>query len=267
VPANQRATAVNRLLGMLPERDLRQSLAACETVELAVGDVLYAPTELLGHVYFPVDSFIALIMPVDGSASLEVGLVGNEGMLGIPLALGADVSPVRALVLGAGSALRMDAALFCSELGRNRALQRVILRYIFVHLSQLAQAAVCTRFHVVEARLARWLLMTQDRAHANAFHVTQELLALMLGVRRVGVTKAARSLQNRGLIHYNRGDIAVLDRRSLEAASCGCYAADRESYDRALGTLFAGWTQHRPAPPAESVARRQPAAGLAAADR
>lgn len=209
-------------------------LAGCETVELAFGDVLYTLGERLSHVYFPIRSFISLIMPVDDSASLEVGLIGNEGMFGIPLVLGVDVSPVRAVVQGAGSALRMEAAPFCEELGRSQALQREIDRYVFVHLSQLAQTAACTRFHVVEARLARWLLMTQDRAHADTFHVTQEFLAFMLGVRRVGVTKAASSLQKRSLIRYRRGNITVLDRRGLKSASCGCYKADRESYDRTL---------------------------------
>jgi CRP-like cAMP-binding protein len=235
VPSIQRAPQVNRLLEALPDSELRQFLARCETVELAFADVLYTPNERLSHVYFPVSSFISLVMPVDDSASLEVGLIGNEGMFGIPLALGVDVSPVRAVVQGAGSALRMDAADFCRELRRSQALQREIDRYVFVHLTQLAQTAACTRFHVVEARLARWLLMTQDRAHADAFHVTQEFLALMLGVRRVGVTKAAGALQKRRLIHYSRGDITVLDRRGLKAASCRCYKADRESYDRILG--------------------------------
>lgn len=231
----QRASAVNRLLEALPESDLRRMLAGCETVELAFADVLYTPGERLSDVYFPTASFISLIMPVDASASLEVGLVGNEGMFGIPLVLGVDVSPVRAVVQGAGSALRMDAPVFCRELGRSPALQREMDRYIFVHLNQLAQTAACTRFHVVEARLARWLLMTQDRARADNFHVTQEFLALMLGVRRVGVTKAASALQKRRLIQYTRGDITVLDRRGLKAASCGCYKADRDSYDRILG--------------------------------
>ena len=229
-----RPPEVNRLLEALPAHAQRRILAGCERVELAFAEVLYAPPKRLAHVYFPTQSFISLIMPVDGTASLEVGLVGNEGMFGIPLVLGVDVSPLRAVVQDAGSALRMHASAFCRELGRDQALHRQIDRYVFVHLSQLAQTAACTRFHVVEARLARWLLMTQDRAHADNFHVTQEFLALMLGVRRVGVTKAASSLQKRRLIRYSRGDIRVLDRRGLKAASCGCYKADRESYARIL---------------------------------
>ncbi len=234
VPSTQRAPAVNHLLEALPKSDLRRMLARCETVELVFADVLSTPWQQLGYVYFPTRGFISLIMPIDGPASLEVGLVGDEGMFGVPLALGVDVSPVRAVVQGAGSALRMDAGSFRGELGRSPALQRKIAHYAFVRYTQLAQTAACTRFHVVEARLARWLLMTQDRAHATAFHVTQEFLALMLGVRRVGVTKAASSLQQRSLIRYRRGNITVLDRRGLKAASCGCYAADRDSYARIL---------------------------------
>ncbi len=235
MPSFQRAPAGNRLLEALPGSEQRRMLAGCETVELAFADVLYTPGKRLTHVYFPTRSFISLVMPVDNSAALEVGLVGNEGMFGIPLALGVDVSPVRAVVQGAGSALRMDAAFFCLELERSQALQGGINRYVFVQLSQLAQTAACTRFHVVEARLARWLLMTQDRAHADTFHITHEFLAFMLGVRRVGITKAATSLQKRKLIDYRRGSITVLDRRGLKAASCACYKADRESYDRILG--------------------------------
>ena len=229
-----RANPVNRLLEALPSSDRTRILAAGETVELAFADVLYTPSERLKHVYFPTGSFISLIMPIDDSASLEVGLVGSEGMFGIPLALGVDISPVRGVVQGKGSAFRMDAAPFCRELGRSPALQREIDRFIAVQLSQLAQTAACTRFHLVEARLARWLLMTQDRAHAASFSITHEFLALMLGVRRVGVTKAASSLQKQSLIHYSRGNITVLDRRGLKAASCGCYKADLDAYDRIL---------------------------------
>ena len=156
-------------------------------------------------------------------------------MFGIPLVLGVDSAPVRAVVQGAGSALRMAAVPFRRELGRSKALRREIDRYVFVQLSQLAQMVGCTRFHVVAARLARWLLMTQDRAHADTFYVTQEFLAFMLGVRRVGVTRAASALQEQGLIHYSRGKLTVLDRRGLKGASCSCYEADRQSYERIFG--------------------------------
>jgi CRP-like cAMP-binding protein len=235
VPPVLRPPALNRLLEALPGSDRRRLLLACERVELAFPQVLCTAGEPISHVYFPIGCFISLLMPVDATASVEVGLIGSEGMLGIPLVLGVAVSPVRAVVQGAGSAWRVEAARFIRELRRSPALRREMKRYVFVHMNQLAQTAACTRFHVVEARLARWLLMTQDRAEASSFHVTQEFLALMLGVRRVGVTKAASSLQKRDLIRYRRGDITVLDRRGLKAASCGCYKADRDSYDRIFG--------------------------------
>src|SRR6185312_3107120 len=172
--ATRNASPVNRLLDALPTIDRRRILAEFDNVELVFADVLYNLGETLNHVYFPLGCFISLIMPIDDT-SLEVGLIGSEGMFGIPLALGVDMSPVRAVVQGAGSALCMSAASFRRELARNRALQREIGRYAFVRASQLAQMAGCTRFHVIEARLARWLLMTQDRAHANNFHITQSL--------------------------------------------------------------------------------------------
>ena len=232
--AMQRAPVINRLLDALPSDERRRMLDGCESVELAFGEVLCAANELIRHVYFPVRSLISMIMPIDESSHLEVGLIGDEGMFGIPLALGMQMSRVRVVVQAGGSALRMEAEIFCAELARSAPLQFVMDRYVFVHLSQLAQATACTRFHLVEARLARCLLMTQDRVHSNGFHLTQELLASVLGVRRVGVTKAASALQERGMIHYSRGDITILDRRGLKAASCGCYKADRESYDQAF---------------------------------
>jgi CRP-like cAMP-binding protein len=210
-------------------------LAGCTTVELSVGSVLCASGDRLRHVYFPTGSCISLAMPVGASASLEVGLVGSEGMFGIPLALGVDLSLARAVVQGAGPALRMNADYFCRELESSQALRGRITRYVYVCLHQLAQRATCTRFHVVEGRLARWLLMTQDRVHGSTLTITHEVLALMLGVRRAGITKAASSLQKRKLIRYTRGKITVVDRRGLRAASCACYQADRKSYDRMFG--------------------------------
>jgi CRP-like cAMP-binding protein len=228
-----RVPPANRLLAGLPTVELRRFLKGCESVELKFADLLHTPGELLDHVYFPTESFISLIVELDHS-SLEVALIGNEGMFGMSLALGVEVSPMRAVVQGAGPALRMGAAPFTQQIARSPALRRQMYRYIHVQLGQLAQASACTRFHVVEARLARWLLMTQDRAHTDSFHITHEFLARMLGVRRVGVTKAATALQKRKLIHYRRGHITVLDRRGLVAASCECYNADRTAYDLTL---------------------------------
>jgi len=225
-------TADNRLLAALPNSDRRRVVASCDLVELDLADVLYAAWEPLDCIYFPTTSFISLTVPQGDSAAFEVGLVGREGMLGLALALDGGLSSERAVVQGAGAALRLDIAGLRSELRRSAALRGQIDRYVHVRLSQLAQSAICAHFHLLESRLARRLLMTQDRAGANTFTVTQEVLASKLGVRRVGVTKAASALQKRRLIHYSRGDITVLDRRGLLAASCRCYKIDQDSYDR-----------------------------------
>jgi CRP-like cAMP-binding protein len=230
-----RPSTGNRLLAALPRKDRLHLVGGCEEAALNLSEVLVEPGERISHVHFPVSGFISLLAPVDEFTRLEVGLVGDEGMVGTPLVLGVAISPLQALVQGAGRSLRMDAASFRRELAGSAALRLLLDRYLFVRMTQLAQAAGCTRFHLVEARLARWLLMTQDRAHSDSFHITHEFLAVMLGVRRAGVTKAASSLQKRQLIRYSRGNIAVLDRPGLKAASCTCYGSDLETHRHALG--------------------------------
>jgi CRP-like cAMP-binding protein len=235
VPRTNPVPPANRLIAALPRKDRQHLLERCEQVELGYADVLCESGKPIRHVYFPTDSIVSLVMPVAGHSGLEVGLIGNEGVLGIPVVLGVNVWPLRAVVQGAGPAWRLPLAPFRRELEHCAALQRRLSRYLYVSMRQLAQSAACTRFHVVEERLARWLLMTQDRAHSDAFDVTQEFLAQMLGVRRVGVTEAAGLLQRQRLIVYRRGHITVLDRPGLEAAACGCYEVEKDMYERVLG--------------------------------
>ena len=224
------ANAQNQLIERLPRKDRLSLLGVCESVQLTLGEVLCEPGKATRHVWFPVDGFISMVAPIDGKPALEVGMVGREGMLGAHLALGVATVPLHALVQGAGTAWRVTATAFRAELARSPTLQGVIYRYVYVLMAQLTGSAACLRFHEIGPRLARWLLMSQDRAHADRFHVTHEFLAYMLGVRRVGVTAAASALQRSGLIEYHRGEMAVLDRAGLEAAACDCYANDSRAY-------------------------------------
>ena len=223
--------AENSLLSALPRKEFELLEAFLEPVKLTFGEVIYHPGEPIRHVYFPTDSLVSLLTLAEGHQALEVGLVGREGMLGIPLALGVNDSPVRALIQGTGMALRMNAAHFRNELQLNVLLQREVFRYTYELMVQMTQTAVCNRFHRVEARLARWLLMTRDRVRSNNIHLTQELLANMLGVRRVGVTKAAGDLRQRSLIDYNRGHIQILDPEGLEEAACQCYQIVKDMHE------------------------------------
>jgi len=235
LPQHQVPPFTNQLLHAVPRKERLLFMAACEPVELVLGDILAEKGERTTYAWFPTSSFISLTMPMEQGSQLEVGLIGNEGMFGISSMLGVNTSPTNALVQGAGPALRITSAALRRQLKQSPALERILKRYLHVMIGQLSQTAACVRFHVVEARLARWLLMTRDRAHADTFCITQEFLAYMLGVRRVGVTKAAGSLQTRGLIRYHRGDMTIVDGAGLEQAACECYAEDKTTYTSVLG--------------------------------
>ena len=223
----------NDLLGAMPRQAYRHMQTSLESVELSYGQVLYEPMGSIRHVYFPIDCLVSLLTAVDQNRTLEVGMVGNEGMVGMPMAMGIRVSAVRALVQGSGTALRMTAARFRTEFKNNLPLQRALFRYNHLLMAQISQTAACNRFHDAEHRLARWLLMTSDRLHADEFLLTHEFLGHMLGVRRVGVTKAAGALHLRKLIDYSRGKIRILDREGLEEAGCTCYRIVRDLQDTA----------------------------------
>lgn len=200
---------------------------ALEPVELALGEVLHEPATRIDHVYFPERCVISLLAAADGRMSLEVGLVGCDGMAGIAVAMGSAVSPVRALVQRNGRAMRLDADRFRHLLDENAALRLAVSHHAHGLMVQATQAAFCSHYHLLESRLARALLMMRDRIQSDALHLTHEFLAHALGVRRVGITKAATSLQQKGLISYSRGDIRILDVDGLQGAACSCYESAR----------------------------------------
>jgi PAS domain S-box-containing protein len=213
----------NKLLAALPRKDYQSLLGGLDPVTLNYGEVLYEPGEPSRYVYFPNDALVSLLATVEGHQALEVGLVGCDGMVGISLALGMRASPVRGLVQATGTAMRMNVVRFRKELRKSPRLQSELCHLLHAQLFQARQTAACNRFHVVEARLARWLLTTRDRVRSDQFLLTQEFLSHLLGVRRVGISAAAGALQKRKLIGYSRGKISILDRKGLEAASCSCY--------------------------------------------
>jgi CRP-like cAMP-binding protein len=228
------SVTANRLLATLPKKEYERMLPGLKRVPLDFGEVLYEPGDVIKHVYFPNDSIVSLLSALSERSTLEVGMVGNEGMAGLPIFMGVNVSKTRALVQGAGSAMRMTSATMRHEANRSDALHRLLHRYTHSVLTQVTQSAGCNRFHSVDARLARWLLMTSDRLGMEEFRLTQEFMSNMLGVRREGVNRAAGALQADNLISYRRGVITILNRRGLERNSCECYALIKSESDEYL---------------------------------
>jgi CRP-like cAMP-binding protein len=232
-PGKKSEPVTNRLLAALPKKEYRRLLPALEPVTLTFGDILFEPGDRLRHVYFPVNSVVSLLTAVGDRKHLEVGIVGNDGMAGLPVFMGINKSRSRGLVQGAGDAVRMTAAALDEGVGGG-ALRKLLHRYTHALLTQISQTAACNRFHLANARLARWLLMTHDRVEGDEFRLTQEFISHMLGVRREQVTLAAGALQRRKLISYSRGLIRILDRAGLEAAACNCYRVVKDEYDNFL---------------------------------
>ena len=233
MPGAKQVSVANRLLGALPRKDYRKLQFVLEPVKLALGDVLYESHAEIKYVYFPIDCFVSMLTTVDAGQAAEVGLIGSEGMIGVPTALGAAVSPFRAIVQGAGTAIRLQTSEFRRIFTESAALKREVFLFTHLLMIQIAQTAACNRFHVVTQRMARWMLMTRDRVNSNEFRITQEFLALMLGVLRPRVTLAMCSLRERKLIVYRRGSITILDHGGLAAIACGCYKTVKDAYTQA----------------------------------
>ena len=226
--------AENRLLQALPE-DVRAPLQpTLEAVSFALGDVVYEPHGHLDHLYFPTDCVVSLVYTMEDGHTAEMGLVGNDGVVGLALFMGGETTPNQAIVQVAGGALRMPVAVLRAEFRRGGLLQLALLRYTQALITQISQTAVCNRLHPDEQRLCRWLLLTRDRVATDELQMTQDFLAHMLGVRREAVTAAAAHLQEAGLIRYIRGHVRILDRAGLEAAACECYRVVRDEFTRLL---------------------------------
>ena len=232
----QTALGSNRLLNLLPEKNRTQLIGHCEVVDLNVGEIVGNPGDMIHYIYFPLEGIISWEKQIEGSSYLTISLIGNEGMLCISLILGVDITPCRAVVHKTGFALRLTSVDFIQQIEHNPELNLILKRYVFVSYSQLLQTTSCVLFHVLESRLAKLILMLQDRSQSDELHITQEHLGQMLGVRRVGVTKAEGSLQRMNLISYSRGNMIIHDKKGLKVASCSCYQVDNDTYTQFLHT-------------------------------
>lgn len=230
--ANLMRPVGNWVLDALPPEDYERMLPNVEQVSFSLGDVVYESGIQMGYVYFPTTCHVSLLYTMIDGATAEMGLVGNEGVVGVALFMGGETTPNRAVVQGGGEALRMKAKAMREEFKLGGQFQSLLLRYTQALMTQISQTAVCNRLHSVEQRLCRWLLMTRDRTHSDELQMTQEFLANMLGVRREGVTHAAQGLQVQGSISYVRGHLKILDRPGLEARVCECYDVVKAEHDR-----------------------------------
>ncbi len=218
-PVNQK----NQLLAALPAKTYGRLLPKLERIGMTFGEQLYNPGDVFSHVYFPESGIISMLAVSDEASSLEVAMIGDDGMAGLPVFLGVKVAVDRAVVQGSGHAFRIKVADFIEECDSQGGMTQIMLGFTYSIILQIDRSAVCNRFHSIESRLARWLLLTQDRMKSSEFRVTQEFLSYMLGVRREAVNKAAKELQRRNLISYVRGTMTIVDRKELESIVCGCY--------------------------------------------
>jgi CRP-like cAMP-binding protein len=226
----------NRLLGLLPAKDYRRLHRHLQRIPLTYRQSLYRARQPLGFVYFIETGVGSLVNTMANGEAAEVGTIGNEGMVGLPLLLGDDRAPTSVYVQVPGAGLRMTAAQFYRELARSASMQTVMLRYAHALFNQVAQSAACNHFHSLQQRCCRWMLMTHDRMKSDEFLLTQEFLAMMLGVQRTGVSAAATALRRAGLIRYRRGVVTILDRPGLRRHACECYGVSKREFDRLLGT-------------------------------
>lgn len=225
----------NRLLSLLAPRDFARLRPHLEPVALEYRKSLYQADKKIEFVYFIETGVGSLVNTMANGQAAEVGTIGNEGFVGLPLVLGDERAPTSVYVQVPGVGMRMTAALFKKELARSASMQVVMLRYVHALFNQVAQSAACNHFHSLEQRCCRWLLMTRDRMHADEFMLTQEFLAMMLGVQRPGVSIAAAGLQRAGLLTYKRGNVTILDGPGLKKLSCECYGVSKREFDRLLG--------------------------------
>jgi CRP-like cAMP-binding protein len=225
----------NLLLAALPAEDRERLVAGLKPVSFRLGDVIYESQGQMDFVYFPTTAHISLLYTMTDGMTAEVGLVGNEGLVGIALFMGGATTPNRAIVQGAGAALKMPAQEMLEEFRKGGAFQLTLLRYTQALIVQISQTAVCNRLHTTEQRLCRWMLMTRDRTHKDELQMTHEFISNMLGIHREAVSLAAHRLQEKGMISYARGRIRILDRQKLESCSCECYQVVKGEYERLLG--------------------------------